>query len=68
MNKTAEILRLRRTNRALFLLDIALKLETSRDYVAQVIAKLRRKGIHVPAGTSTSKGNAWKYTPRKKRC
>lgn len=67
MNKTAEILRLRRKNRALSLPDIALKLETSRDYVAQVIAKKRRKGVHVPSGTSTSKGHVGKFTFKRRR-
>lgn len=65
MNITAEILRLRRTDRSLSLQDIALRLDTDRDYVSQVIAKKRKKGIDVPTGTSTSRGNAWKHTPKK---
>lgn len=62
MSLTAMIIELRRTDQSLSLEDIARKLETSRDYVTQVIAKKRRKGVHVPAGTSTSKGHVGKYT------
>jgi biotin operon repressor len=62
MDIKAEVIRLRRENQALSLTEIAKLLDTDRDYVAQVIAKARRKGIDVPAGTSTSKGHVGKYT------
>lgn len=67
MNLTAMIIELRCTDQSLSLEDIARKLETTRDYVAQVIAKKRRKGVHIPPGTSTSKGHVGKFTFKLKR-
>jgi biotin operon repressor len=67
MNITAMIIELRRTDQGLSLEDIARRLKTTRDYVAQVIAKKRRKGVHIPAGTSTSKGHVGKFTFKLKR-
>jgi biotin operon repressor len=67
MNITAMIIELRTTDRSLSLEDIARKLKTTRDYVAQVIAKKRRQGVHIPPGTSTSKGHVGKFTFKLKR-
>lgn len=65
MNKTARILELRRRDPSLTLTEIADEIGEERDFVAQVIAKQRKKGVYVPRGTSTSKGHVGRYTSRK---
>lgn len=64
MNITARILEIRNTDPSRTLTDIATELDVSRDYVAQVIAKKRKRGVYVPTGTSTSKGHVGKTKRR----
>lgn len=65
MTKTARIIELRRNDPSITLTEIADAIGEERDFVAQVIAKQRKKGVHVPRGTSTSRGHVGKYTTKK---
>jgi len=65
MNVTARILEIRNSDCSRTIQDIADELNVTRAYVSQVIAKKRKRGVVVPAGTSTSKGHVGKHTFRK---
>lgn len=67
MYLNTQIIELRCADPSLSLEDIAHRLMTTRDYVAQVISKKRRKGVKIPIGTSTSKGRVGRFTFKRKQ-